>query len=87
MTDIFGYVYATAIAVGGIIGYLKAGSTPSLVAGLSFGGAAGYAAYRVSLNPKNSGLALIVSSALLVVMGVRFAKSGKFMPAGLIATL
>ncbi|CAG8453669.1 15256_t:CDS:2 [Funneliformis caledonium] len=58
MTDFIGYTYAFTIALGGLFGYLKAGSMMSLVAGLSFGGLAAFAANRVSTNPKNAGLAL-----------------------------
>ncbi|KAG9303663.1 hypothetical protein G9A89_018560 [Geosiphon pyriformis] len=87
MIDYPGYAYSLIVGIGGIIGFVKAGSTPSLLAGLTFGGLAAYAAHRVSTNPKNVGLALIVSCLLLTVMGVRFARSGKFMPAGLVAVL
>jgi len=86
-TDYFGYAYAFIVALGGLIGFFKAGSTTSLVAGLSFGSLAAFAANRVSTNPRNVGLALAVSSVLLLVMGARFYKSGKFMPAGLVTIL
>ena len=56
-------------------------------AGLLFGGAAAFGAYQISQNPKNIQLALLTSGALLTVMGMRFYKSGKLMPAGLIAGL
>nr|CAG8519883.1 6337_t:CDS:2 [Entrophospora candida] len=87
MTDYIGYSYALTVTLGGVVGYVKAGSLPSLIAGLSFGGLAAYAANRVSTNPKNVGMALIVSCVLLIVMGVRFYNSGKFMPAGLVSIL
>jgi len=44
-------------------------------------------AYQLSKDQKNYQLALLTSGALLAVMGLKFYKSGKFMPAGLIATL
>jgi uncharacterized membrane protein (UPF0136 family) len=75
------------VTLGGAIGYVKAGSLPSLIAGLTFGGFAAYAASRVSANPKNVEMALIVSCTLLVIMGIRFYNSGKFMPAGLVSVL
>ncbi|CAI2178061.1 13058_t:CDS:2 [Funneliformis geosporum] len=87
MTDFIGYTYAFTVALGGVIGFLKAGSMVSLMAGLSFGGLAAYAANRVSTNPKSTGLALVVSLTLFIVMGVRFYKSGKFMPAGLVTII
>lgn len=86
-TDYFSYAYALTILAGGCMGYAKSGSAPSLGAGLLFGGAAAYGAYQLSQNKKDFQLALLTSGALLAVMGFRFYKTGKFMPAGLIAGL
>lgn len=74
----------------GIIGYVKAQSTPSLIAGLVFGVVLAVGAYLNS--PKlfahpNSYLLLITCIILGAFMGYRFYKSQKFMPAGLIALL
>jgi uncharacterized membrane protein (UPF0136 family) len=41
----------------------------------------------MSQNPRNIHVALISSGVLLTVMGLRFYKTGKLMPAGLIAGL
>ncbi|KAI9203328.1 uncharacterized protein BJ171DRAFT_583164 [Polychytrium aggregatum] len=41
----------------------------------------------VSANPRNFRVLLLLSLVLGTVMGSRFFKSGKFMPAGLIFTL
>uniref|UniRef100_A0A3Q2X7Z3 Transmembrane protein 14C n=1 Tax=Haplochromis burtoni TaxID=8153 RepID=A0A3Q2X7Z3_HAPBU len=81
----FGYGYATLVASGGVIGYVKAGSVPSLAAGLLFGGFAGFGAYQVSNDPKNVWVSLAASGALTGIMGKRFYGSRKFMPAGLMA--
>ncbi|KAG9479258.1 transmembrane protein 14C [Eleutherodactylus coqui] len=81
----FGFSYAALVASGGVIGYVKAGSVPSLAAGLLFGGLAGLGAYQMSQDPKNILVSLIASGTLAGVMGYRFYNSGKFMPAGLIA--
>ncbi|KAM7071555.1 uncharacterized protein M8220_008782 isoform 1-T1 [Acridotheres tristis] len=51
--DWLGFGYAALVASGGIIGYAKAGSVPSLAAGLFFGSLAGLGAYQVSQNPNN----------------------------------
>ncbi|KAM6455262.1 transmembrane protein 14C-like isoform 1-T2 [Liasis olivaceus] len=83
--DWIGFGYAALVASGGIIGYAKAGSVPSLAAGLLFGGLAGLGAYQLSQDPKNIWLSLIASGTLAAIMGVRVYNSGKFMPAGLIA--
>ncbi|XP_006864187.1 PREDICTED: transmembrane protein 14C [Chrysochloris asiatica] len=81
----FGFGYAALVATGGIIGYAKAGSVPSLAAGLLFGGLAGLGAYQLSQDPRNVWVFLATSGTLAGIMGIRFYNSGKFMPAGLIA--
>ncbi|XP_004847757.1 transmembrane protein 14C isoform X1 [Heterocephalus glaber] len=81
----FGFGYAALVATGGIIGYVKAGSVPSLAAGLFFGSLAGLGAYQLSQDPRNIWVFLATSGTLATIMGMRFYRSGKFMPAGLIA--
>ncbi|XP_009448766.1 transmembrane protein 14C isoform X1 [Pan paniscus] len=81
----FGFGYAALVASGGIIGYVKAGSVPSLAAGLLFGSLAGLGAYQLSQDPRNVWVFLATSGTLAGIMGMRFYHSGKFMPAGLIA--
>ncbi|XP_054671435.1 transmembrane protein 14C-like isoform X4 [Grus americana] len=83
--DWLGFGYAALVASGGLIGYAKAGSVPSLAAGLFFGSLAGLGAYQLSQNPNNVWISLITSGTLTAIMGTRFYNSGKFMPAGLIA--
>nr|XP_046227658.1 transmembrane protein 14C [Scatophagus argus]XP_046227659.1 transmembrane protein 14C [Scatophagus argus]XP_046227660.1 transmembrane protein 14C [Scatophagus argus]XP_046227661.1 transmembrane protein 14C [Scatophagus argus]XP_046227662.1 transmembrane protein 14C [Scatophagus argus] len=83
--DWVGYGYAALVASGGVIGYVKAGSVPSLAAGLLFGGLAGFGAYQVSNDPSNVWVSLATSGALTGLMGKRFYASRKFMPAGLMA--
>jgi len=85
--DWLAYGYSAAVTSGGLMGYMKAGSTISLAAGLLFGGIAGFGAYRMSNDPKDVWVSLGVSSVLGVMMGQRFIKSGKFMPAGLTCVL
>ncbi|XP_028289267.1 transmembrane protein 14C isoform X2 [Parambassis ranga] len=83
--DWVGYGYATLIASGGVVGYVKAGSVPSLAAGLLFGGLAGFGAYQTSNDPQNIWVSLATSGAMTGIMGKRFYGSRKFMPAGLMA--
>ena len=60
---------------------------PSLAAGLIFGSLATLGAYQISQDSKNMHIALGTSIILLGVMGNRFYRSKKFMPAGLVAGL
>ncbi|XP_016090089.1 transmembrane protein 14C-like isoform X1 [Sinocyclocheilus grahami] len=83
--DWAGYGYAALVASGGVIGYVKAGSVPSLAAGLLFGGLAGFGAYQTSQDPKNIFPLLAASGTLAAIMGKRFYNSRKIIPAGLIA--
>ncbi|KAK2859335.1 hypothetical protein Q5P01_003955 [Channa striata] len=83
--DWLGYGYAALVASGGVIGYVKAGSVPSLAAGLLFGGLAGFGAYQISNDPNNVWVSLATSGTLAGLMGKRFYASKKFMPAGLVA--
>ncbi|PSN43094.1 Transmembrane protein 14C [Blattella germanica] len=85
--DFISFAYAATVATGGIIGYTKAGSIPSLGAGLLFGSILCYGAYQTSQNPNNFGLIFGTSTALGGLMGYRFYNSGKFMPAGLVTIL
>ncbi|PIN22349.1 putative membrane protein [Handroanthus impetiginosus] len=78
--------YAALVGIGGVMGYLKGGSTKSLMAG----GASASLLYIVyTLLPSNpvlaSCLGLILSASLLGVMGSRFKKSGKIFPAGIVS--
>ena len=74
--DLFSAIYAGAVTTGGLVGFLKAGSKPSLFAGLLFGSLLGYGTYLTSVNPNNYYLTLGTSSILASVMGFRFYKSG-----------
>lgn len=85
--DVISSAYAALVAAGGVIGYVKAGSIPSLAAGLFFGSTLGVGAYMTSKDPSNYYLTLGTSTLLTGLMGYRFYNTGKFMPAGLIAAL
>jgi len=88
LTAIIVWVYGALVLAGGVMGYRKAQSTASLTAGLVFG-----------ISPMVSGamlwggrrqewwVAIGLTEALLIVMGVRYVKTRKFMPAGLMCVL
>lgn len=77
--------YAVLLAAGGLVGYLKAQSRPSLIAGMASGVAALLCVAATFPVPR-AGLiaAALVALALSALFGVRFSRGRKFMPAGLI---
>lgn len=80
-------IYAVLLAAGGMIGYRKAQSKPSLIAGLASGGLGILAAVLVGFSPVGAYLGLALAIAMAAFFGKRFAKGRKFMPAGLLAIL
>ncbi|KAK7140774.1 hypothetical protein R3I94_013146 [Phoxinus phoxinus] len=85
--DWWGFAYAAALALGGFMGYKRKGSVVSLIAGLFFGSVSAYGAFRISNDPQDYWTSLMSAGVLTVVMGMRFRKSGKLMPAGIMAGL
>ncbi|GFR11032.1 transmembrane protein 14C [Trichonephila clavata] len=85
--DFIGACYALSVAAGGVMGYVKAGTTSSLIAGITFGSILAYGAYQTSIDENNYVLSFMATSTLGAVMLIRFYNSGKFMPAGLMSTL
>lgn len=81
-------VYAALLAVGGIFGYLKARSRPSLIAGIGSAvvalGALGIAQWLPSFGLF---LGAALAAALCIFFNFRYAKSAprKFMPSGMLA--
>ncbi len=78
------WIYIVLLVIGGLIGFLKAGSKVSLISS-----AVAAAALVLTLIPNllapglARGLADIILAALLVTFAIRLAKTKKFMPAGL----
>jgi uncharacterized membrane protein (UPF0136 family) len=78
------------VLVGGAYGYLKKGSAPSLVAGLTIGSLLMGSGYLIAATDhiyEAHCLATATSGVMALAMGGRFVSTGKFMPAGLVATL
>ena len=85
---IYFIVFGLLTIVGGVIGYVKAGSTASIVAGAISGIALIAAAF---LLPNNVAVGLIIAGVVSIALAGRFIpafmKTGKVMPAGLMAIL
>ena len=78
------------VIAGGVMGYLKKGSTASLVAGVSVGSlllTSGYLIAKTDSVYEAHCLAAASSGVLALAMGQRFVQTAKFMPAGLTAAL
>jgi len=77
------WTYVVLLVAGGAVGFFKAGSKISLITSLAFALPLALAAAGI--------LPVIVAQVMLglvaVAMGVRFAKSRRFMPAGMICAL
>ena len=75
-------IYIALLMVGGLIGFLKAGSKASLIMSLAFAVLLGLCQFII---PGASFVADVLLVILLVFFGVRFITGKKFMPSGLMA--
>lgn len=85
---IIAYVYSALVAVGGMVGFIVAGSIPSLIAGLSLGLL--YAIFTtLMLQGKSIGATgtLALAAVYACFFLYRFVLTYKFMPAGLMFIL
>jgi uncharacterized membrane protein (UPF0136 family) len=82
-------IYAALLAVGGVVGFVKARSRPSLIAGLISAVGALVALYFSTLrSPFGFPLGMALAIALFVLFGYRYALRGrKFMPSGMMAVV
>lgn len=78
------WIYIVLLVIGGMIGFLKAKSQVSLIMSVVFAALLALCAAHVVFYPY---VADILLAALLVVFGVRLAKTKKFMPAGMMLAL
>lgn len=85
---IYFIVFGLLTIVGGVMGYVKAGSTASLIAGSVFGILLLVAAF---LLPNNMVIGLALAALISIALASRFVpafiKTGAVMPAGLMALL
>lgn len=80
--------YGILVIIGGIIGYAKSQSLPSIISGVIFGLLIlGSAFFMFNENPLGTYAALALSAILAVFFVYRFMGSHKFMPAGLMIVL
>jgi len=88
MAQVWTLVVGGLVAAGGAMGYAKARSVPSLVAGVTCGALYGLSTLWMEPYQLGGNLAAVVISVILAVaMGRRFLASGKVMPAGVVAGL
>lgn len=80
-------VYGILLVVGGLIGFLKARSRPSLVAGSASGALALLTAALMLREPRAIWLGVVLALAMLVVFAIRFGRTRKMMPAGMLGLL
>ncbi len=74
------WIYIVLLVAGGLAGYFKGKSRVSLIMSVAFAAALSLCAADIIFK---SCVADILLAALLVVFGMRLAKTKKFMPAGL----
>ena len=78
------WIYIVLLVVGGLVGYLKAGSKASLITSSVFAALLILCQVRVIFQPY---MADVILAVLLVVFTWRLTKSKKFMPSGLLLVL
>ena len=85
---IYFIIFGLLTIVGGVIGYVKAGSTASIVAGGISGIALLAAAF---LLPNNVALGLVIAGVISIALALKFIpafmSTGKVMPAGMMSIL
>lgn len=80
-------IYAALLAIGGVMGFVKAGSKASLVAGVASAIVAAIALGLTFAAVSGFWLGAALAVVLLFVFAQRFLRTRKFMPAGVICLL
>jgi len=80
------YTLAAVVGIGGVYGYIKTRSVPSLIAGVSIGSLYAFSAYLISQHRASEGhaVAAVTSAILTAAMGGRFYTTRRVMPAGML---
>lgn len=82
------WIYGALMILGGIMGFVKVRSKASLLSGVGLGLgllASGYGVWRGSTN--SLVVAVVIAALLLVLFAVRYVKTRRFMPSGMLAIL
>ena len=87
-TRIYFFIFGVLTIAGGIMGYAKAGSTASIIAGSISGILLLIGAWLMPTNQvAGLGLTFVVSLLLLIYFASKFMRTSAFMPAGLMSIL
>jgi len=78
------WIYIVLLVIGGLIGFFKGKSRASLIMSVSFAAALSLCAAQIIFRAY---VADILLAVLLVVFGLRLAKTKKFMPSGLMLVI
>jgi uncharacterized membrane protein (UPF0136 family) len=82
------WIYIILLVIGGLMGFLKAGSKISLITSTISAALLVVTAVPGLFTPQlRRGMADVIMAALLVVFGIRLTKTKKFMPSGLMLIL
>ena len=81
------WIYIVLLLVGGLMGFLKAGSKVSLISSSVFAALLVLTQTRVFDPTLARNLVNVLLAALLVVFAIRLTKTKKFMPSGLMLVL
>ena len=81
-------VYGVVLIVGGVIGYTKAGSMPSLLAG-AISGVLCILCFGLALKRPRTGMLIgaAIAAGLVVERGMAYFKTKAFMPSGMLVAL
>jgi len=89
MEALIHYIYGAVVIVGGLIALIRTSSFISFIMALLAGSAFVFAGSNISVPKKRFfgyRVGLVVAGLLFFIMGYRFYLSGKFMPAGMVAS-
>jgi len=88
LSAIIVFVYGMLVLVGGVFGFVKAKSRPSLIAGVAGDFALSIAGVGIISHQSWAvPLALVLIAALMVFFAARYARTRLFMPGGLMSIL